>query len=71
MRISIAIAITGPLVAASPAGAVVIHSYASCYFAIWGWCPIESILGSLMLGAIWVAIVLAFRLLIRHFRSKK
>ena len=42
--------------------AVVIHTYAaSCYFTMWGWCPIESILGSLMIPVGLIACVVIIR----------
>ena len=34
-----------------------------CYFPIEGWCPVESMLGTLALSAIWIAIVVAYRII--------
>lgn len=43
----------------------------SCYLTIWGWCPIESILGTLMIAGAWIAAVIVFRLIKNALSAKK
>lgn len=51
--------------------AAIIHTHlSSCYFTVWGWCPVETILGTLALSAVWIWIVIGFRLLKYHFSKK-
>ena len=56
----------------NPAFAAVIHTYSSsCYFTIGRVCPVESILGTLAVGVIWVGIVIGYRLLKHYFGEEK
>jgi hypothetical protein len=56
----------------NPAYAIVIHTYGSCYFTILGgFCPVESILGTLMIAGIIGAVGVALRMIGRHLKRRE